>query len=154
METFLSKEQVASFYDNGVLTIPNFISSEQADELRKECHRLIDDFDIESHRVIFHCGDDQGENFNKYFFDSSENISFFLEAGALNASKETVVDKHRAINKIGHALHALSSPFQEVTFDDKVKSILRDLNFKKPAVVQSMYIFKQPKIGEHKCVLL
>lgn len=147
MQTFLTKDQVTSFRENGVLTIPDFISSEQADELRKECHRLVDDFDIDRHRGVFHCGDDQGANVDKYFFDSSENISFFLESDALNASKEIVVDKHRAINKIGHALHHLSAPFQKVTFSDRVKGILRDLEFKEPGVVQSMYIFKQPKIG-------
>ena len=38
--------------------------------------------------------------------------------------------------------------FKKTTFeDDNVKLIAKDLGFRNPALVQGMYIFKQPKIG-------
>ena len=51
------------------------------------------------------------------------------------------------MNKIGHSLHWHSPAFKKVTFAEKVKNLAKDLDFKDPAVVQGMYIFKQPRIG-------
>ncbi|MPC12078.1 Phytanoyl-CoA dioxygenase 2 [Portunus trituberculatus] len=57
------------------------------------------------------------------------------------------VDKHVSLNKVGHALHWLVPEFRSVSFSEKVKTTARRLGFVSPAVVQSMYIFKQPGIG-------
>ncbi|CAF1166980.1 unnamed protein product [Didymodactylos carnosus] len=58
-----------------------------------------------------------------------------------------IFPKERSVNKIGHALHVLDPNFKRITFSDKIKTILHDLEYKKPAICQSMYIFKQPYIG-------
>ena len=58
--------------------------------------------------------------------------------------------KERPLNKLGHAQHdlvVLVPEFREVAYSDKIKNLSRSLGMKKPAVIQSMYIFKQPKIG-------
>ena len=52
-----------------------------------------------------------------------------------------------SLNKVGHALHWLVPEFRSVSFSEKVKTTARRLGFVSPAVVQSMYIFKQPGIG-------
>lgn len=44
-------------------------------------------------------------------------------------------------------LHILEPSFREFSTSAKIKSIARDLNFKHPEILQSMLIFKQPKIG-------
>ena len=76
-----------------------------------------------------------------YFLTSTDKIRPFLEHKASEKNGKKI------FNKIGHALHALNPVFKEITFDDKVKQIFHSLNFKKPIVCQSMYIFKQPYIG-------
>jgi len=35
----------------------------------------------------------------------------------------------------------------KVSFSEKTKAVAKDLGFKDPAIVQGMYIFKQPRIG-------
>lgn len=52
------------------------------------------------------------------------------------------------MNKIGHALHLLEPDFHHVTLSPKVKEVITKLtSMVKPTVIQSMLIFKQPKIG-------
>jgi phytanoyl-CoA hydroxylase len=57
------------------------------------------------------------------------------------------VEKSRAINKIGHQLHALDPLFHDFTYRDEVKALASSLQFKQPVVLQSMVICKQPRIG-------
>jgi phytanoyl-CoA hydroxylase len=51
------------------------------------------------------------------------------------------------LNKIGHAIHDLDPVFQSFSYHEKFKAILKALDYKDPALVQSMYIFKSSKIG-------
>ena len=58
--------------------------------------------------------------------------------------------KSRAVNKIGHYLHALSPPFAKLLSPDSIHSpsaIARSLGFRSPRCLQSMIICKQPEIG-------
>ena len=79
--------------------------------------------------------------------ESGDQIRYFFEEGALDDKGKLLVEKDRALNKIGHALHWLEPNFKKVTFSSKVKQVVRDIGFVDPAVAQSMYIFKQPGIG-------
>ena len=82
-----------------------------------------------------------------YFLTSTDKIRPFLEQRAKEVLDKDGEKSRKIFNKIGHALHALNPVFKEVTFDEKVKQIFHSLNFNKPVVCQSMYIFKQPYIG-------
>ncbi|KAL8137582.1 hypothetical protein V2J09_003583 [Rumex salicifolius] len=83
----------------------------------------------------------------KYFFDSAENISFFFEEKAFNDDGSLKQTKQLSINKVGHALHDMDPVFQKVSGSEKVSSMLHSLGYKRPVIIQSMYIFKQPGIG-------
>lgn len=48
---------------------------------------------------------------------------------------------------MGHALHLLHPIFRCYTYSDRVKSVCLQLGFNEPAVVQSMYIYKNPGVG-------
>lgn len=55
--------------------------------------------------------------------------------------------KSDIINKVGHALHFLDPIFSEYSQSEKVKKLVRSLGYKDPVLPQSMYIFKQGRIG-------
>lgn len=82
-----------------------------------------------------------------YFIDSSNKVHYFFENDALDKNGNLVVAPAIALNKVGHALHVLHPTFKKITFDDRVRKIEAVLGFRKAAVPQSMYIFKNPGIG-------
>lgn len=49
--------------------------------------------------------------------------------------------------QIGHGCHLENSTLHKYTFNDRIKDVARKLNYRKPAVMQSMFIYKNPKIG-------
>lgn len=79
--------------------------------------------------------------------DSGDKISYFYEADALDPEGNLLVDPNVSLNKIGHALHELNPVFRGVSLSEKVKECAFQLGLLDPAIVQSMYIFKNPGIG-------
>lgn len=69
------------------------------------------------------------------FFDSADRVEFFEEQNGA------------ALNKAGHALHLSDDVFGTYATSKKVRSLLRDLGYKRPVLPQSMYIFKPPVHG-------
>eukprot|EP00126_Sphaerothecum_destruens_P005365 Sdes_comp18722_c0_seq2m9054 len=145
MNSFREKEK-KFFNENGYAVIPNFLTSEQCDILRRECDKLVDSFDPSQHpNCIFTTSEKQ--NRDEYFITSGDKIRYFFEEKALNSDGKLIVPKNRCLNKIGHALHSLHPVFREYSSSPSIQNILKTLAYKHPAIAQSMYIFKQPKIG-------
>ena len=135
-----------SYRDLGYAVIEGAFSRESLNSIREAALRIVDDFDINRHRSIFTTLDrDQGRD--RYFTDSSEAIHCFLEADALDAAGQLRQDKRLSINKIGHALHDLDPAFRHFCKQPVVGQVLRSLGYLEPVLWQSMYIFKQPRIG-------
>ena len=145
----LSSSQQTAFDQDGYLIIPEFLSPATTATLLQETHILLRDFPLESHPLTkFSTGEDGGAHVgDNYFLESGDKIRFFFEEDAFNANGDLVKPKEKAINKIGHYLHELFTPFRETTFTHRNASIARDLGFKDPRVLQSMVICKQPEIG-------
>ncbi|CAH0547789.1 unnamed protein product [Brassicogethes aeneus] len=133
---------------DGYAVIENFLSQSEIDELKNEAEKLIKNMPEESNRAVFNTVESEAkQNKDQYFLDSSDKISYFYEAGALGPNGELLVDPSVSLNKIGHALHELNPVFRKLTFCEQVKETAFQLGFQEPAVVQSMYIFKNPGIG-------
>ena len=58
-----------------------------------------------------------------------------------------ILEPLKSLMKVGHALHMTPGPFQDMVTSEKSKQILKELNYNKVSVPQSMVIFKQAKIG-------
>lgn len=55
--------------------------------------------------------------------------------------------KELSIRFVGHALHEHDPVFKKFSLSESVSSIFSSLGYKRPAIVQSRYIFKQPGFG-------
>jgi len=129
------------------LILPNFLTSDQVAALRAQAAVLLDAFDPTSHPITKFTTDPDAHTADDYFLTSGDKIHYFLETDAVNAQGNLCMPKERAVNKIGHALHALDPVFRDITFRDSIRNIACALGYKDPQVLQSMIIFKQPKIG-------
>ncbi|KAG7163919.1 Phytanoyl-CoA dioxygenase domain-containing protein 1-like [Homarus americanus] len=150
-ETHISnkgKSVTASQYRReGCVCVPGFLTDDEANSLRASCRRLVEEMDPTQHTPTIFSTSDHNQSRSSYFVDSGDKVHFFFEPEALDENSKLKVDKHRSLNKIGHALHWLVPEFKKVSFSTKMKAVARQLRFVSPAVVQSMYIFKQPGIG-------
>uniref|UniRef100_A0A0C3TBY8 Phytanoyl-CoA dioxygenase n=1 Tax=Guillardia theta (strain CCMP2712) TaxID=905079 RepID=A0A0C3TBY8_GUITC len=129
--------------------LPGFASQDEVKEMKGRMQQLIDQWDPEEARgSVFHTYGNDKLN-QEYFLGSASTVRFFLEAEAV---KDTGVvkpfnNKASIINKVGHGLHFIDPVFRQYAQSDKVKALVKSLGYKDPVLPQSMYIFKQAKIG-------
>lgn len=145
----LTDSQVSEFNDKGYLVIENFLDRDNVEALNREAQKLLESFDLKNHpKTKFNTTSDNQHIGDEYFLKSSTNISYFLEEAAFNEKNELTVDAPwKAVNKIGHALHKLNPAFSDITDSDRVKQITQSLGINNPYMLQSMLIFKHPKVG-------
>lgn len=142
----VTTDMVAGYQRDGYLVLEGFASPSECAALMAHTNRLIEAFDAEAHQVVFSASG-QGHAASTYFMNSAANISFFLEAGAVDEAGKLVKPKQQAINKIGHALHDLDPVFQPFSHQDGLKALTKAIGFADPLLLQSMVICKQPYIG-------
>jgi phytanoyl-CoA hydroxylase len=142
----LNKEMLNFWNDNGYLIIEDFKTSQECDELIRRSKELIEEQDFNNQQSVFDTVS-QSHNDDNYFLESGDKIRFFFEEKA-NLDEENVkTNKQYIVNKIGHALHDLDDKFIAFSKNDQLDQIAKAVGFQNPLLLQSMYIFKQPKIG-------
>ncbi len=143
----LTDEQRTAYERDGYVALPGFVDAATCAAMMARIGELVAAFDPATHPLTtFETGERQrGDD---YFLRSGSHVSFFYEKDAVDgATGRLRVDKGRALNKIGHALHVLEPLFRRVTCDARIVAAAHEVGLRKPVVPQSMYIFKQPHIG-------
>jgi phytanoyl-CoA hydroxylase len=142
----LTTEQRGHYQGKGFLVLKDFVDEESCLRLRTRAQQLVRDFDPAGVTSIFSTHD-QSRLADEYFLESGDKIRFFFEEDAFLRDGGLRQSKEASINKIGHALHDLDPVFSEFSRTLKIRQLVADLGIERPLLLQSMYIFKQPKIG-------
>ncbi|XP_029372383.1 phytanoyl-CoA dioxygenase domain-containing protein 1 [Echeneis naucrates] len=148
---FMTDLDVRRYMEDGYVVLDGLLTPQQCDELRQRMSEIVDQMDVPAHcRTTFSTYHDEQlktQGNADYFITSGDKIRFFFEKGVFDDKGEFIVPKQRSLNKVGHALHAFEPLYKKVTHSPKVQGIAKKLGLANPVILQSMYIFKQPRIG-------
>src|SRR5712671_5498514 len=142
----LTTEQIATYDRDGFLVLEDFVDPRACYRLRARAEELVRDFDPAGVVSIFSTHE-QTRTSDDYFLASGDKIRFFFEENAFLSDGTLRQSKEQSINKIGHALHDLDPAFDRFSRTAEIKQLTSDLGIADPLLLQSMYIFKQPRIG-------
>ncbi|CCI40997.1 hypothetical protein ABG067_003242 [Albugo candida] len=142
----LTQSQIHFFHKNGYLHLSNELSVNTCRSLRQRAMHHVEQFQqIASTSPT----NESTQNLaDRAFLSSSDRIHCFYEKEALDQDGKLLVPPHNAISKIGHNLHNLDVLFQRISYSNRVQEILKSLEYRRPVAIQSMFLFKQPHIGD------
>jgi phytanoyl-CoA hydroxylase len=142
----LSGQQLSDFRRDGFLVLEKFAAAADCDGLVARTSELVAAFEMPKRTSVFSTVE-QEQASDYYFLESGDKIRFFFEQEAFDAGGELRQDKMRSLNKIGHALHDLDPVFDAFSRQASLKEIAADVGLVAPLLLQSMIIFKPPRIG-------
>jgi len=141
----LTAEQRAAYDRDGFLLIERLVPADACAALTARAGELVDAFDPETVSVF--STTDQTRTTDEYFLSSGGAVRFFFEEEAFAPDGSLRQPKHLSINKIGHAQHDLDPVFDAFSRRPEFAELAADAGLADPLLLQSMYIFKQPRIG-------
>lgn len=142
----LSFEQITSYERDGFLVLADFVSVEACTRLRRRANELVEMWQPGDERTVFTTNEQERVS-NHEFLSSGSTTWCFFEEQAFGADGELTQPKELSINKIGHAQHDLDEEFERFAYNSDIAAVANDIGMVDARALQSMYIFKQPRIG-------
>jgi len=140
----------ARFDHFGFLHIKDFAAKSEVSAMIERMGEILAEWEPTS-TVSFRTDSSQesAQGSTDYFMSSSDKVHIFTEPGAVDETGALLegVEKHAAVNKAGHGMHVGDPVFREYSTSLKVGEVARSLGWEDAVIPQSMYIFKQPRIG-------
>ena len=130
----MSALDLAAYERDGFWVLEDFLSAADCDALQARAAELMGGWDRGA--LAAFSTRDQSHARDRYFRESGGAIRFFVEDRA---------PQH--LNKIGHALHDLDPVFDRVSRQPRLAALAGDLGVARPLLMQSQYLFKQPRVG-------
>ena len=137
---------IAAYEKAGVIVLRDFVSREACRRLQRRANELVAAFDPAEVRSVFSTTRNEQLD-DDYFIESGDKIRFFLENDAFDEDGELRQSKEHSLNKMGHAIHDLDPVFDAFSRTPELATVARRVGFEDPLILQSMYIFKPPRIG-------
>ena len=140
--------KMLDFWENkGYIVIEDLYTEDQCNQLIHRSQYLIENNVFNNSLNSVFDTVSQSHKDDSYFLESGDKIRFFLEEKVNFSEKNFQTNKQFIVNKIGHALHDLYEVFYKFSHRKDLDMIAKSIGFQKPLLLQSMYIFKQPKFG-------
>lgn len=144
----LSPTQIAQYKRDGFLVLPDFVDSARCLALRERALQLAREHVPSPEKATVFTADGKPLHASdEYFLGSGEAIRCFFEKDAFDSGGRLRADAHLCLNKLGHAMHDLDPVFDAFSRTPQLAALASDIGMRDPLLLQSMYIFKQARIG-------
>jgi len=148
MNRRLSSEQLSRYRRDGFLVLPEYADPAACLALRDRALELARELvPPPAQATVFTADGDARHAAERYFLTSGEAIRCFFEKDAFDAEGRLRGEAHLSLNKLGHALHDLDPVFDAFSRTPELAAVAADAGLADALLLQSMYIFKQPRIG-------
>ena len=148
--TVLGEDRREAWERDGFVVLPGFVPPDRVESLRHRIDDLVAGYasqGLPDGAATVFSTTDQTHAQDNWFLTSADVIRPFFENGAFDADGNLVAPMDRALNKMGHALHDLDSAFDQFSRTTDLASLVAELGITDPLLLQSMVIFKPPRIG-------
>ena len=148
--TVLGEDRWEAWERDGFVVLPGFVPPDRVESLRHRIDDLVAGYasqGLPDGAATGFSTTEQTHAQDNWFLTSADVIRPFFENGAFDADGNLVAPMDRALNKMGHALHDLDPAFDQFSRTTDLASLVAELGVTDPLLLQSMVIFKPPRIG-------
>ena len=134
------------FQTDGYAILPNKVPSQLLTGVKDCIDHFVRSYQPSEGSTVFRT-DTRDKDRDEIFLASAYGVHGFLEADAFDDQNRLCVPRGQCLNKIGHAMHDLLPNFSDLARSSIIKEAFTIGGHNQTHIIQSMVIFKQPKIG-------